>query len=421
MLSLGFASLLAGGLVPQRIATSAADMEKWRNAHHLLLPLVERFGIFHVFSTPWFALLLFMICVSLALSSLEQFKAAYRKTFSSLHPAEPDTLALHVTAEALKQELRQQGYVQLGGTGVLRFVRQPWGYWSNFLLHSGMLLVIASSLFVALTQQRGSLTLAEGETHGPQEPWVDEERGELASSFILPMTVRLDRFRIDDTGKKSAQQASSDISFISPKGVVDKRSVAINAILHYQGLRIYQSTNYGDAFTVEITVDDGTNHYERLPIPYPTGPDQAGYNDFRLPWLSYTLSTKYFADADMKTMDGTNPLLFLRLLDGKREISRISLKRGESGRLGDMKVRLVKVERWTNLIFVNISGMPFIFLGFFIVVLGTVLNYMTVPREFIARKTDGGYCVNWRAAKFADFYADEFKEILEKLSAGEGE
>ena len=303
----------------------------------------------------------------------------------------------------------------MGGNGVLRFVRQPWGYWSNALLHSGMLLIIAASLFVALTQQRGAVALVEGEVHEPRAPWTEDERGKLASPFALPKAVRLDRLHITFPGNNAAQQAASDISFISEKGDADPRTVAVNSILHYQGLRIYQSTNYGDAFTLEFVDTAGNVHGERLLIHYPPGPDQAGYNDFRLPWLSHELATKYYADADKKTMKSTDPLLVMRLLDGNREQARVSLRVGESGTLGELKVRLVKAEKWTSLIFVNISGMPLIFFGFLIVVLGTALNYMSAPREFVALKLAEGYSVSWRATRFADFYADEYGRILEKM------
>jgi cytochrome c biogenesis protein len=410
-----FTATILGGLLPQRIATPSAELEAWCNSHPFLHPWADRLGLFHVFSTPWFAALLFFACIALTLSALEQCGTAFRKTFPSAPVATSEGRSVHFSAADLQKVLRREGYLPLPCNGGLRFVRQPWGYWSNFLLHSGMLLIIAVALFLALTEQRGALVLVEGEVHDPRAPWAEEERGNLAPPFILSAPLRLDLLRVSLVDKQSVQQVASDISFISGHGDADRRSVAVNSILSYQGLRIYQTTNYGDAFTVEFADPAGLVHRERLLIQYPSAPDQAGYNDFKLPWLPWILSTKYYRDADRTSMASNNPVLVMRLLDDNRELSRVSLKIGESGSLGDMKVRLDRTEKWSKLIFVKLTGMPLIFLGFLIVVVGSVLHYMAVPREVIASEQVDGYSVTWRAARFADFYLDEYGEIMRKL------
>lgn len=414
-----FAATILGGLVPQRIATSSEELEAWRNSHPFLLPWADRLGLFHVFSTPWFAVMLSFACIALALSAVEQFRLSLRKTFPQAIAPSPEGANVYLSAAELKKVLRRVGYLPMGGNGVLRFVRQPWGYWSNTLLHSGMLLIIAVALYIALTEQRGALILIEGSVHDPSAAWTEEERGKLAPPFILPNAVRLDHLRVSLADTKSILQAASDISFISAQGVAEHRSVAVNSILSYLGLHIYQTTHYGDAFTVEFADPAGLVHRECLLLPYPPAPDQAGYDDFRPPWLPLVISAKYYADADRKSLQSSNPLLVLRLLDGDRELSRVSLKIGESGSLGDLKVRLDRAEKWSKLIFVNISGMPLVFFGFLIVIIGSVLHYMAVPREIIASKLADGYSVIWHSARFVDFYQDEHGEIMIKLVGGQ--
>jgi hypothetical protein len=416
LLALVFFAVLAGGFFPQRIATATADMEKWRMAHPFLFPWAERFGLFHLFSTPWFTALLFLTIFSLVMSCWDQFGRAWRKTFDTLPAEKNDNVLVTVSGGEMALALRHEGYLPLAnGDGLLRFVRHPWGYWGSFLLHFGMVVTIASSLFVALTGQRGRLNLVQGEIHEPAHPWVDEERGLLASPFVLSGPVRLNELRLGLASGNTVESVTSDIGFF-PVREEEKRSVAINTVLHYRGLRVYQSTDYGDAFTLEFVEPGGTVRRERLLMPHPLAPDLAGYNDFALPWLGNGLSAKYYADAERRSLLSGNPLLVLRLVDHGREVARVSLRMGERGVLGDLKVSLVRVEKWAGLIFVNIAGMSLIFCGFFIVVCGTVLNYMAVPREFIARATPQGYSVSWRAARFADFYADEFEKILKKLS-----
>jgi cytochrome c biogenesis protein len=415
LLALIFCVVLAGGLVPQRIATSTADMEKWRIAHPAFFPWAERLGLFHIFSTPWFTALLALAFIVLAISCWDQFRAAWRKTFAAADGGGCDGVPVAVSTEFLSQTLRRAGYRPLtDGKNVLRFVRQPWGYWGSFLLHFGMVVTIAASLYVAMTGQRGRLNIVQGSVHMPAQPWLDEEHGVLASRLILPVPVRFDALRLQVTPGGTVDRVASDIVFLTGGGE-DTRSVAINAILHYQGLHVYQSTDYGNAFTLEFIERGGTIRRERLLMPHPPAHDQAGYEDFALPWLGHELSAKYYADAERKSLVGGNPLLVLRLVDYGKELTRLSLKAGESGILGDLHVRLLKIEKWTGLIFVNVAGMSFIFFGFFIIASGAALNYMAAPREVIVKATPTGYCITWRAGRFADFYRDEYDGILKKL------
>ncbi|GFO60523.1 cytochrome c biogenesis protein ResB [Geomonas silvestris] len=413
LLILIFASVLVGGIVPQRVATSAAELAVWRASHPRLLPWAERLGLFQLFSTPWFAALLLVASLSLALSTAEQCRSAWRRTFTG--PGAGGGEVLELPAEALAAALRKRGYVLMSSGELARFVRHPWGYWGNFLLHGGIVLATAASLYIAVTQQRGALTLAEGTEVPPQALWSSEERGVLAPPFRRDFSVGLERLRIDLGAGRGTQQPTAELRFADASEGGGRRAVSINALLKHRGVTIYQTTSYGDAFRVEFTAPDGSVHREELQLPFPSAADQAGYANFRLPWLAAELSAKYYADAGYRTLTSSNPLLFLRLMEGKRELARVSLKTGESGTLGEVRVRLVQSVKWTKLIMVRIAGIEVIFLGFFVICLGAALNYFVVPREITAEKSPGGYRIGWRAARFPEFYADEYRDIIEEV------
>ena len=84
--------------------------------------------------------------------------------------------------------------------------------------------------------------------------------------------------------------------------------------------------------------------------------------------------------------------------------------------LGGYRVQLNEVGRWSKLIIVDNTGMPLIFAGFAIIMLGGLLQYLTPPRELIAvRQQDGHYMVYWKAAAFRDFFVDERDEVATAL------
>lgn len=115
-------------------------------------------------------------------------------------------------------------------------------------------------------------------------------------------------------------------------------------------------------------------------------------------------------------MAGPDRQLVLRLLDRDgKEMGRLSLKRGEEGQLGSYTVRLLDIGRWSGFTFVRLSGMAVVFAGFFVIVLGVVLNYFFPPRELIARPADEGQLISWRAVRFPVFFREERDDILAAL------
>ena len=413
-------AVVAASVIPQEFLATPGEMAAWHQAHPGLAPWAARLGLHHLYTTPWFALVLLLTLVSLVLSSIEQCRLAFRRTFEVPAPgggegnsplSEPDLTA----------RLRRHGYLPVArGGGMLRFVKHPWGYWGNVLLHGGMVVVIASSLLIALTQKRGSLTLFEGELHLPADPWNSEENGLLAGSFVLPEPVRLDRVTPHFRPNHRISRIVSELSFLPPGDRPRRLSVEVNAMASHRGVTIYQSTDVGHAFNVEFTDPSGRREVFRLPINHPESLEEAGYNDFRFPWLPVKLQAKYLVDAERKSLRSRTPLLTIRMMEGENEAGRATLRPGESAALDMYRVRLDSVQRWTTLIFVELTGMPGVFAGFFMVVLGTLLAYCTPPRELVATAHGRGYLLRWRAAKFAEFYQEERSRLLAVL-AGEGE
>lgn len=423
--SLGLILLLAGTMilstiVPQEMDTSATVMATWRQGHQGVLWLIDAGHLHRVYAQPWFAIVILGAAVSLGVSSYDQLVAA-RKRLHATGAGSGEEIADGVSEETLRAVAGLHRYLALE-TGVeerLKFVRNSWGYYGNALLHVGMTLAISASLYVALTGRQGALLLVEGATFDKTQPWTYAEQGLIAKPLRMPGSVRLDNVTVRFDAKNQPSVVSSDISILGDAGNVDRLTSVINSITKYHGMRIYHAAQYGDAFTLEFTDEKGTRHFERIPIQQPVGPTVAGYGDFDLAWSPYVLSAKYFADAEKKLMTGTNPQLTLRLLDGGREITRVSLTRNSSGMLGAYRVRLASVDKWAKLIFVDITGMPVIFAGFAIIMLGGLIHYATPPRELIGIRQQGNrYRVCWKAPSFRDFFVEERDELVDALQKG---
>jgi cytochrome c biogenesis protein len=407
------AAIFIAYLFPQRFSTSSLEMEKWQQTYPAWVLWVERLGLNHVYSTLWFAVLLLVFLISLIISTLEQIKNSIKKTFGNVVISGGKSIRVNTTEEKLKIAIKKLGYLQtVKNREFLRFVKHPWGYWGNVLLHLGIVLVIASSLIIVLTEKRGRLQLIEGELYVPGTPWVMEEKGMLVGSYILPEAVRLDNVFPEFWETDDLKQLTTVISFSDSQGNTKRYKLAINQTVNYQGIRVYQDQRFGHAFFVNLTDKTGTRNGLILQIQNPVKRDKAGYGNFRFGRIPYLLKAKYFVDAEKKNMLSLSPLLVMRLVDRGRVIGEVSLKNGKSGQLGPYTATLVDVSMWAGMIFVDITGMTGIFIGFFIIILGGGLTYFMPPREFYIKKEESGlFIISWKATRFESFYRDEYEKI----------
>lgn len=406
-------------VVPQAPDYAPSQIAEWRRGHQGLLWLVDAAGLHKIFSQPWFVAATLFAAVTLAISTCDQFKTA-RKRLSATGVGGADEL--HPAAE--KDRLRtvagrhRYGETQEGARGELKFVRNKIGFFGNTLLHTGMVLALCGSLYVALTGRQGALILVAGD-QPHRGGWHGSQHGLLTTPLPLPGEVRLDRVSLDFDAKNQVNRVSSELTISRAPGERESVSARINEISSYHDLRLYHSAQYGDAFTLEFVDQKGGGHYEKIPIQHPKELERAGYGDFDLKWTPYLLSAKYFADADRKSMTSANPLLVLRLLDRNRELARVQLTPGASATLGEYRVRLLAVQKWSNLIFVDVSGMPIVFAGFALLILGGLVHYLAPPRELIAiPREDGLYRVYWKGIFFRDFFIEERDELAVALAKG---
>jgi cytochrome c biogenesis protein len=406
-------AIIIAYVFPQRFITTEEQMVEWRNHHSAWVSWVDRFGLDRVYTTPWFAALLFAFLLTLIISTFKQIKISIRKTFEHGVASAEKNIAVNATEEEIKTAIKRLGYLQIAKNHeILRFVKHPWGYWGNVLLHLGIVLVIASSLIIVLTEKRGLLHLVEGELYVPGTPWLMEYNGILAGHFILPEAVMLDHVLPGFWENDSLKDLKTTISFSDPQGKIKRYELGINQKVDFRGVRVYQEQSFGHAFFVTLADKIGTRNGLILQIENPDKRDKASYGNFQSDRIPYLLKTKYFVDADKKSMLSQNPLLIMRLVDKGRVISEVLLKKGGSGQLGPYTATLDNVSMWAGMIFVDITGMPGIFLGFFIIIIGGGLTYFMPPREFHIRKEESGlFIINWKATRFESFYREEYEKI----------
>lgn len=424
LIASALAAVVLSTFIPQSFLALSDTMHVWQASHPRLGKVTEFLGLHDIYTNPVFLLILGGVAVSLGFSTWNQCTAAWRRTF---HPdpemSSGEAFTVPLSRQRCSAVLAKRGYIPrkcLSSTTTL--VRNPWGYWGNSLLHAGMLLCIGASLFIALTQQQAVIQLAEGVVQYPGDPLLIERHGMVGTPLVLPEPMRLDRVSYRFRPDHSMVDLASTLSFFSENGTVTAQTVAINRLVVHQGLRLYQGMNVGHAFQLEVTSPGGAEQIFQLQLEHPTAPDQPSYNDFpNLLGDGRLLRAKYVVNREGRSFDHVEPLLTLRLDDTKGEIGRLPLMAGEQGTIGPYTFRFDAFAPWSRLILVNLTGIPCVFAGFFIICLGAALYYFVPPLEAVLREqAEGATLVCWRATRFAAFYADEpaaLKQSLEREAA----
>jgi len=412
LLALMLCAITVGALVPQRFITEAPRLQAWAEGHPALVPVAQALGLHHLYTTPGFALLLCVCMLSLTLSTVRQCRGALRRTMAG-GTANGPALRCGLQRGEIVCRLRRLGYLSLGEPG--RLVRHPWGYWGNALLHLGMVLAIAASLLIALTQQRGMVWLAEGEVQRPGDRWLSSEQGLAAGGLVLPDAVRLDSVSPTFHPSYALKSLASTLCFLPDGSAPECGVVEINGILPRKGISVYQGSAHGHAFFVEAT-SQGQRTVYRLPIEHPGKPTEPSYADFDL-GQGTVLRTKYFVDAGKSSFDSGNPLLVLRLDRGGRDLGHLPLTVGEHGEIAGTSFKLLVVKRWSQLIFVRLTGIAAVFAGFALLLVGGALHYFAVPREVWVREENDGALVTWNVARFNGLYAEEPALLAEVLQS----
>lgn len=422
LITSALATVVLSTFIPQSFLAFSDTMHAWRDSHPRLGQVAELLGLHDIYTNPVFLLILGGVTISLSLSTWNQCTAAWRRTFHpDLNSTAGECFTVPLPSDACSSMVARRGYLpRKTGTDPISLVRNPWGYWGNTLLHAGMLVSIAASLYIALTQQQAVIQLAKGVVQRPGDPLLIEQHGILGKPLVLPESMRLDgvsyRFRPD----YSMAELESSLSFLAESGMVTNKTAAINRIVVHRGLRVYQGGEFGHAFWVEATGPGGDTQLFQLQMEHPAAPDKPSYNDFpNLLGDGRIVRAKYVVNREGRAFDPVEPLLTLRLDDAEREVGRLPLMSGEQGAIGPYTFRLAAFAPWSRLILVNLTGIPCVFFGFFIICLGAALYYFVPPQEVVLHEAaDGATLVCWRATRFAPFYADEFAALKKALGAG---
>jgi cytochrome c biogenesis protein len=242
---------LLGTVIPQQEAAEPFSAK----LQPAVLALFQAFQLFDVYHSAWFILLLLLLAVNLIVCSAARFPAVLRQVRGGAAPEAPDRLAdlspervveterppseeasrlealLAKRCGSVRRIQTDRGFVLAGGKGAFsRF--------GVFVVHLGILLMIAGGLAGAIFSVQGYIKIAEGETVSTMQS--RSGKGDVT----LPFAIRCDRFTVEHYDDGAPKVFRSDLTFLEQGKVVRQGALLVNHPIAFGGLRFYQS-GYG--------------------------------------------------------------------------------------------------------------------------------------------------------------------------------
>ncbi|MCY7396884.1 MAG: cytochrome c biogenesis protein ResB [Nocardioides sp.] len=168
-----------GSVIPQERSDSL-DATRWKDAHETLTPIYEKLGLFHVYTSVWFAAIYLLLMISLVGCILPR-TFHYVRAIRAEPPAAPSNLtrlpdhASYSSADApdvvlarASTVLKRKGYrVRAAGPGPEDSVSAERGYLrevGNLVFHLSVLVVLVGFALGGLFGYRGGVILVVGNT-----------------------------------------------------------------------------------------------------------------------------------------------------------------------------------------------------------------------------------------------------------------
>ena len=366
-------------------------------------------GLDNVYRTWWFLALLILFGTSLtACTFTRQFpalKAARRWQFYD-QPRQFQKLALSAEFDTgavspLVQILQTKRYRVFEAENTLYARKGIVGRIGPIVVHIGIVGVLAGGIWGAMTGFMAQEMVPSGESFKVQNiigsgPWA-------APQIPQDWSVHVNRFWIDYTPTGSIDQFYSDMSVLDKQGQdVKRKTIHVNEPLRYRGVTFYQTDWAIAAIRIQI------NKSPVLQLPM-AALDTNGKGRIWGTWIPTKPDLSAGVSLLARDLQG-----MLLIYDAKGQLVD-TLRSGMSININGVTLKIVDVVGSTGLQIKADPGIPIVYAGFGLLMLGVVMSYVSHSQIWALQK-DGRIYVGGRTNRAQVVFEREMLEILDQLA-----
>ncbi|WP_427160430.1 cytochrome c biogenesis protein [Aliinostoc sp. HNIBRCY26] len=372
--------------------------------------VIQVVGLDHVYRTWWFLALLVLFGTSLTACTftrqLPALKAARRWKYYE-EPRQFQKLALSAeldngSVESLTPLLQNRRYkIFQEKDGILYARKGIVGRIGPIIVHIGIVTILLGGIWGAMTGFIAQEMIASGDTFQIQNI-IDA--GPLAAPVPKDWSVRVNRFWIDYTPKGGIDQFYSDMSVLNNQGQeVDHKKIFVNQPLRYHGITFYQ-TDWGIS---SVRVRLNKSPVFQLPMALL---DTKGQGRIWGTWIPTKPDLSEGVSLLAKDLQG-----MVLIYDAQGKLVD-TVRTGMSTQVNGITLKIADVVGSTGLQIKADPGIPIVYVGFAVLMLGTVMSYFS-HSQIWALKTGDRLYIGGKTNRAQVAFEREVLEILDSLSA----
>ena len=365
-------------------------------------------GLDHVYRTWWYLALLILLGATLTACTfsrqLPALSVARQWKFYE-QPRQFQKLALSTelnsgSVESFGLLLAQKRYrVFLDGSRL--YARKGLvGRIGPILVHASMLLILLGAIWGAMSGFIAQEAVPSGKTFQISNiitagPWT-------GTRLSPDWSVRVNRFWIDYTPTGVIDQFYSDLSVLNPQGQeVKHKIIRVNEPLHYQGVTLYQ-TDWGIA-AVRARINNSPVIMTPMAL-LNTGGKKRVWGT----WIPTKPDSSIGVGAIAQDLQGT-----LSIYDATSKPLSI-VRAGSSIEVNGVNLAIDEIVGTTGLQIKADPGVPLVYAGFGLLMLGVVMSYVSHSQIWALQKHEQLY-IGGRTNRAQVTFEREFFALLEQL------
>ncbi|MBN3878791.1 MULTISPECIES: cytochrome c biogenesis protein [unclassified Nostoc] len=374
--------------------------------------VIQVVGLDHVYRTWWFLALLILFGTSLTACSftrqLPALKAAQRwkyyeepRQFQKLAlSAELDTGSLNSLSEIL-QKHRYKIFPDREKENLLYARKGIVGRIGPIIVHIGIVGILLGGIWGAMTGFLAQEMVASGDTF---QVTNIVDAGPLAAKIPKDWSVRVNRFWIDYTPSGGIDQFYSDMSVLNNQGKeIDHKKIFVNEPLRYHGITFYQ-TDWGIA---GVRVQFNNSPIFQLPMA------QLNTNGNGRIWGTWVPTKPDLSEGVSLLAKDLQGMVLIYDATGKLVDT---VRAGMFTEVNGVKLKILDVIGSTGLQIKADPGIPIVYTGFGLLMLGVVMSYFSHSQIWALQKGDRLY-IGGKTNRAQVAFEQEVLEILDRLSS----
>jgi cytochrome c biogenesis protein len=273
------------------------------------------------------------------------------------------------------------------------------------VVHVGIVIILLGSIWGAMTGFLGQEMVPSGESF--QVTNIVESGPWAAPQIPKDWSLRVNHFWIDYTPTGGIDQFYSDISVLDKQEKeIKRKTIFVNEPLRYRGVTFYQ-TDWGIA---AIRVQMNKSPVLQLPMARLNTKGQGRIWGTWIPTKPDLSAGVSLLARDLQGM--------LLLYDAKGQLID-TLRPGMSKEINGVTLKIVEVVGSTGLQIKADPGIPMVYTGFTLLMLGVMMSYVSHSQVWALQK-DGHFYVGGRTNRAQVAFEREILEILGVVADKEG-